>query len=128
MAPIPDPRQNWLLAALGDVEIVERIGRTAEDIGDNLLEELTAEIQRSREGVVTVATPTDAVARFEDDSLDPKQIELLTRGDPGDPGPDDDHIEIAGRTAVPGRRRGLPGQCGRREGCDGRPGGDPLNK
>ena len=60
-------------AALGDVEVVERVVRAAEDIGHDLLEELAAEIEGRREGVVTVAAAADAVARFEHDGPHPER-------------------------------------------------------
>lgn len=91
---VGDERDRHVLTALRDVQIVERVVRAAEHIGDDLMKELAAEIEGRGKGVITVTAAADAVSRFEHDGPQPERGELLARPQPGDAGANHDHIDI----------------------------------
>ncbi len=94
LVKLRDERDRHVLTALRDVQIVERVVRAAEHIGDDLMKELAAEIEGRGKGVITITAAADAVSRFEHDGPQPERGELLARAETGNAGVNHDHIDI----------------------------------
>src|SRR5215213_1066451 len=125
---IRDEHARHALAALRNIEIVERVVRAAESVGHDLLEELATKIERGREGVIAEAASADAVARFEHDSPQSEFCQLLTRAETAGASANRDDVEIAGIITGARSWRGLAGQGAGPEAGGHRPGGHAMHE
>jgi hypothetical protein len=106
-------------ASLRAEHVEERIVGAAQGVGNDLLEELPAEVKGGWKRVVAEAAPTNAVTRLQHDSRDTPQLECLGSAHPGQASANNDHIGITRATLCGGNGGSLTSECEGSKRCSG---------